>query len=59
MNQLTSYLRISDILKNFGISRATFWRIRKEKGFPVGTKISDRVQVWKRSDIENWFASQK
>jgi len=57
-SQLTNYLRIDDILKDFGISRATFWRMRKQKAFPDGKKISERIKVWKRSDIENWFSAQ-
>jgi predicted DNA-binding transcriptional regulator AlpA len=55
---LLPHLRQSEIIKKLAISRSTFWRLRRDKGFPGGIKISDRTEIWKVEDIENWLSSR-
>jgi len=56
--QEKGHFRIEDILREFSISRTTFWRIRKEFGFPTGKQISQRITIWPRKEIEIWIDSK-
>jgi predicted DNA-binding transcriptional regulator AlpA len=51
-------LRIDDIVELLNISRATFWRLRKDEGFPNGKKISKRIEIWNTSQIQDWIEAK-
>ncbi|MDD2267806.1 AlpA family phage regulatory protein [Sulfuricurvum sp.] len=55
MNQ---YLRDKDVAKMLTIGRSSVWRMAKEGKLPAPLKISERVTVWKLSDIEAFIASR-
>lgn len=44
-------LRISQVLKFVPVSRACWWKKVKEGIFPKPIKLSERVTVWRVSDI--------
>jgi predicted DNA-binding transcriptional regulator AlpA len=46
------YLRIADICEQFGISRSTLWRWRRDGILPPGKKLTPKTEIWLVSDIE-------
>lgn len=51
--------RIKELIKLLGVSKETiyFW-IRKNR-FPKPVKLSPRVSVWFKNDIEKWLNKRK
>ncbi len=46
------YLRLPQILERLPIAASTWWRWVQTGHAPKGTKLSERVTIWKASDIE-------
>jgi predicted DNA-binding transcriptional regulator AlpA len=46
----------SDIMRMFGISRATVWRWVKNGTLPAPVKFGTRLNVWKPDQIEDFVA---
>lgn len=44
-------LRVSQVLKFIPVSRSHWWQGVKEKRYPQPMKLSERVTVWRASDI--------
>jgi predicted DNA-binding transcriptional regulator AlpA len=55
MNQ---YLRDKQVAEMLTIGRSSVWRMAKEGKLPAPIKLSERVTVWKLSDIEAFIASR-
>lgn len=55
MNQ---YLRDKDVAKITTMGRSSVWRLSKEGKLPAPIKLSERVTVWKLSEIEAFIASR-
>jgi prophage regulatory protein len=49
-------LRAPAITERLGVSRSYWWAGVKAGKFPAGIKLSSRVTVWKRSDIDSLIA---
>jgi len=49
--QENGFLRLSDVLKLFPVSRATWWRGINSGKYPKGVKLGERVTAWRVSDI--------
>jgi prophage regulatory protein len=49
-------MRVPAITERLGVSRSYFWAGVKSGKFPPGIKLSSRVTVWKRSDIDGLIA---
>ena len=52
------FLRIKDVMKKTSIPKSTIWLWVKEERFPKPIKLSQRVTVWKESDIDEWMESK-
>ena len=52
------FLRIKDVMKKTSIPKSTIWLWVKEEKFPKPIKLSERVTVWKESDIDEWMESK-
>lgn len=50
-------LRLKQVVQLTNISKATIWRWVKDGTFPQPMKITNRVTVWKSSDIQAYIAS--
>lgn len=53
----SAYLRPADAARFIGIGLSTLWRYLAQQdktGFPQPKKISERVTVFKRADLEAW-----
>jgi prophage regulatory protein len=48
---LTGLLRIKQVLKFIPVSRSNWWAGVKTGRFPQPIKLSERVTVWRASDI--------
>jgi predicted DNA-binding transcriptional regulator AlpA len=47
------YLREKQIIPHiFPVSRADWWKGVKEGRYPAGLKISEKVTVWRKEDIQ-------
>lgn len=55
MNQ---YLRDKQVAEMLTIGRSSVWRMAKEGKLPAPFKMSERVTVWKLSDIEAFITSR-
>jgi len=51
-------LRVEDVVKKTSIGKSTIWLWVKEKRFPQPIKLSERISVWKESDIDEWIESK-
>jgi len=49
------YLRASDVCRLLRISKPTLWRLRRTRGFPEPTEVTDRLIAWRRSEVEEWL----
>ena len=54
-NFQTRLLRVSDVCKKLGISRAQIYRLLSAGDFPKPLRLSERTRAWRESDIELWI----
>ena len=47
-------LRLSDVTKLTGLSRATVYRLVEKDRFPRPRRIGDRAVAWVNSEVEGW-----
>lgn len=53
-----TFYRIPRVSEETGLAKSTiYWMIANDK-FPKQLKISERVSVWKKSDIDRWIEEQ-
>lgn len=45
-------LRLAQILERIPISKSTWWRGIKSGIYPQGFKLSEKVHVWRESEID-------
>lgn len=58
---LGAYLRPAPSAEYVGIGLSTLWRYaanREKTGFPQAIKLSDRVTLFRRADLEAWVESR-
>ena len=48
-------LRVPDLCKKLGISRAQIYRLLSAGDFPKPLRLSERMRAWRESDIELWI----
>lgn len=53
---MEKFIRINEVAEKLGIGRSTAWLWVKQNKLPKPIKLSERVSVWKLSDIENFMA---
>lgn len=51
-------IRDKQVAKMTSMSRASVWRLAKAGKLPAPIKLSERVTVWRLSDIEAFIASR-
>lgn len=51
-------MRIQEVLKLCGLSRATLYREIKLRSFPAPVKLSARSVGWLQDDVVRWLASR-
>ena len=53
------YLRVNEVSEMLSIGISTIWAWSKKGDFPNGIKLSDRVTVWRLSEIEEWVRTKR
>lgn len=48
-------LRLNDVKKITGLSRASIYRKMSRGDFPKAVKPSTNVTAWRKSDIDGWI----
>lgn len=54
----TGYMRLSDILLYFPVSKSTWWKGVASGSYPRGVKLSQRCTAWRAEDIASLLARQ-
>ncbi len=54
----TQYLKLIDIVEEYSIPKSTAYYLIKTQNFPKQIKLSKRSAVWKRVEIDAWFAER-
>ena len=54
-----SILRMPEVLKLTGLSKATIYRMMKDGKFPKNYKLSERAVGWKTSTLCAWTEDRK
>ncbi len=49
------FLRLPDVIRKVTLSKAQIYREIAENKFPRQIRLSKRVVVWKKSDLEEWM----
>ena len=44
-------IRLPEVMERTGVARSTVWDLMKKGKFPKSHKLSERVTVWKESEI--------
>lgn len=57
-DEIGAYLRKHDILRIYSISSSTFDNLRKTDSFPKPFRVSKKILLWKKDDIDRWLESQ-
>jgi len=54
----TNLIRIPKVMEKTGLAKSTIWWLVANDKFPKQLKLSQRISVWKESDIDNWIEEQ-
>jgi prophage regulatory protein len=52
-----AFVRLPQVLKETGLSRATLYRKVQDGTFPSQVRIAKRCVGWRRSALEQWLAN--
>lgn len=47
-----TFLRLRDVARRIGLSRATIYRLISDGKFPKPVKLSERTSVWVESEVD-------
>lgn len=56
---MEQYLRDKQVAEKLSMSRASVWRLAKAGKLPAPIKLSERVTVWRASEIEAFITSKE
>ena len=51
-------LRMPDLSRYLGISKATIYRLLNRRRFPKPIKLGPRAVGWKITDVDEWIATR-
>jgi prophage regulatory protein len=52
------YLRIGVVMDVTGLGRSTIYRLMADEQFPPPLRLTKRLVVWRRTDVEQWFENR-
>ncbi len=58
IKQSEQFLRIAQVMDLVGIKKSTVWKWIHTRNFPKQHKLSVRVSVWKRTEVQEWMDAQ-
>lgn len=54
----SNFIRIAGVMQRTGLARSTVWLWVKQGRLPAPIKLSDRVTVWRESELNAWMDDQ-
>ncbi len=51
------FIRLSEVMRRTGLSRATIYRQMAQGGFPQKVQLSGNVVAWYERDLNAWVAN--
>ncbi|WP_337063624.1 helix-turn-helix transcriptional regulator [Raoultella ornithinolytica] len=51
----TTLIRLPEVIKRTGVSRATIYRLINKKSFPSQIKISEKTIAFVESEVNDWI----
>lgn len=54
----TSFLRMSNVIRQTGLGRSTIYRLMAEQRFPKAVRLSGRAVGWRAADVQQWADSR-
>ena len=55
MGDTQGFIRVNELAKYLGIGVSTCWiKSKHEKDFPKPRKISSRITVWNKAEVDLW-----
>lgn len=51
-------LRLADVVRYVGLSKATVWRHVQQGRFPAPIKLTERAVGWRVIDVQEWIDSR-
>ena len=51
----TAILRVSQVVRETGMSRITVWRRVKAGKFPAPVKLGTRMIGWRTAEVQEWM----
>lgn len=58
MKQSNSLVRLPDVIRMSGLSRATIYRLEAAGVFPARVRISQRTVGWYLHQVEEWLTNR-
>ncbi len=58
-NTKPNYLRFADLKRDYSLPQSTVYHLIKAQGFPKQIKLSKQTTVFKREEVEAWFAKRE
>ena len=55
----TGFLRLSEVLKVFPVSKSTWWAGVKDGRYPKSVKLGPKMTAWRVEDIRELIASKQ
>ena len=52
------YMRVNEVAEMLSVGKSTIWAWCKGNKFPAPIRLSERVTVWRLSEIEEWVNSK-
>lgn len=59
MNNISENLRLKDAAKYLNISLVTLWRLGETSTFPPKIRLSSRVCIYRKRDLDDWLKSKE
>ena len=56
---MTQLIKLPDVLERTLLSRGTVYALLKKGEFPRPIKLSERINAWRESDIEDWIEARR
>lgn len=51
----TTLIRLPEVIKRTGVSRATVYRLMNKRAFPLPVKISEKAIAFVESEVNDWI----
>jgi prophage regulatory protein len=52
------FMRLAGVMRFTGLGRSTIYRLIADDQFPSPVRLTKRIVVWRRCDVEHWFETR-